>query len=193
MPPDAPSVRGVILAGGASRRMGRDKALVPVAGRPMVMVAAGALADAGVTDVTAVGGDAAALGSLGLAVAPDRWPGEGPLGGLLTGLGLGAVTDIVVVLTCDLVALDGVAVRRLLDTLDSHPDAAGAAPSAGGHPQLLTAAYRAASAGPLQAQFDAGERGVRRAVRASRLDVVDVAGIAESLLADADRPEDLPA
>ncbi len=40
-------IAGLVLAAGASERMGRPKALLPVAGRPAVEVVAGALADAG--------------------------------------------------------------------------------------------------------------------------------------------------
>jgi molybdopterin-guanine dinucleotide biosynthesis protein A len=77
-------VAGAVLAGGASRRMGRDKAHVAFGGEPMLARVAGALSGAGVDPVVVVGGDAAKAEELGLATIADGWPGEGPLGGLLT-------------------------------------------------------------------------------------------------------------
>src|SRR5687768_5401850 len=102
---ERPPFAGAVLTGGASRRMGADKALVEGDGLAMARRAADALWAAGATEVMAVGGDAQALGRLSLEVVRDLHPGEGPLGGILTAL---AATDedVVVVLACDLVAAD---------------------------------------------------------------------------------------
>src|SRR6476659_4382687 len=95
----------VILTGGASRRMGRDKALLPVAGVPMAVRVAYALRAAGADDVACVGGDVERLRAEHLLALPDEWPGEGPVAGLLTGLAR-ARHDVVVVTACDLIAPD---------------------------------------------------------------------------------------
>ena len=42
---------GAVLAGGASRRMGEPKALVELAGRPLIAHAVSAVADAGLEPV----------------------------------------------------------------------------------------------------------------------------------------------
>ncbi|MGH9209722.1 MAG: molybdenum cofactor guanylyltransferase [Acidimicrobiales bacterium] len=52
---------GAILCGGRSRRMGRDKALLVVAGEPMVLRVARALHGAGASRIVAVGGDQAGI------------------------------------------------------------------------------------------------------------------------------------
>ncbi|MBK9970940.1 MAG: NTP transferase domain-containing protein [Acidimicrobiaceae bacterium] len=70
--------------------MGRDKALVPVHGAPMVMHVVSALRSAGCDPVQAIGGDAPALAALGLDVVGDGHPGEGPLGGVITALAASA-------------------------------------------------------------------------------------------------------
>src|SRR5689334_22185370 len=76
----------VILTGGASTRMGRDKALVPIDGVAMAVRVARALRTAGADDITCVGGDLAGLSAQALDAIPDEWPGEGPVAGLLTGM-----------------------------------------------------------------------------------------------------------
>ena len=75
---------GAVVCGGASRRMGRDKALVAVDGVAMAERVARALEAAGCADVRFVGGDAPALAALGRPVLPDAYPGAGPLGAVIT-------------------------------------------------------------------------------------------------------------
>ena len=77
---------GAVLCGGASRRMGVDKAAVEVDGTPMARRVGDVLAAAGCSPVIAIGGDPTALGHLGLDVVDDGFPGQGPLGGILTAL-----------------------------------------------------------------------------------------------------------
>ena len=84
--PAIPAFDGAVLCGGASRRMGRDKATLVLDGRPLAVRVADELAAAGALRVEAVGGDAEALVRAGLVHRPDRWPGEGPLGGIVTSL-----------------------------------------------------------------------------------------------------------
>lgn len=78
---------GLVLAGGRGLRLGgADKALLPLAGRPLlawllprlvVQVAAAAIS---------ANGDPARFAAFGLPVLPDRVPDQGPLAGLLAGL-----------------------------------------------------------------------------------------------------------
>lgn len=181
---------GVVLTGGASSRMGRDKALLPV-GTPPVPLAvrvAGALHDAGCPDVTCVGGDRAGLEALGLAVAPDDHPGEGPLGGVLTGLRVAGL-GIVVVLACDLPAIDGAAVRGLVSTLAADPTVEVAVPEVDGRLQVHAIAIRRACRDRLAAAFDGGERSLTRALAA--LEVATVTHLDPRALADVDSPDDL--
>lgn len=154
---------GAILTGGESRRMGRDKATLPVDGVPMAVRIARAVR--GVLDpVVAVGRPEADLAAGGLDVLADRHPGEGPLGGILTAFAW-SPTPIVVVVACDLVDLDGATAKALVEALAADPALAiAAAAREPGDAQPLCAAWRIASAAPvLTAAFVAGERAVRRA------------------------------
>ena len=76
---------GVILAGGESRRMGADKALVPLAGRPMIEWVAERFAPQVEVLSLSANGDSARFAFLGLPVLPDD-ARKGPLSGILSGL-----------------------------------------------------------------------------------------------------------
>ena len=75
---------GYVLVGGRSSRMGRDKALLPRNGCPLAKWIADAVAQSAGT-ATLVGAPERYSG-LGFPAIPDLFPGEGPLGGILTAL-----------------------------------------------------------------------------------------------------------
>ena len=71
---------GVVLAGGASRRMGTGKAGLPLEGKTLLAWQAEKLRSLGIQDILLSGGDCPELP--GARVIPDKLPGRGPLGGL---------------------------------------------------------------------------------------------------------------
>lgn len=103
---------GVILTGGASRRMGRDKAFVEVDGVPMVRRVALALAAAGCDPVRCQGGDRERLRALGLEADPDPQPGGGPVAALAAVVA--RHPGGVLVAACDLPELDPGRLRELI-------------------------------------------------------------------------------
>jgi len=82
------TVFGLILAGGRATRMGgRDKALLPLAGRPLLGRVADRLAPQVDGLLVSANGDPARLAFAGLPVVADAGGGaDGPLGGVLAGL-----------------------------------------------------------------------------------------------------------
>lgn len=169
--------------------MGADKALLVVDGRPLASRTAEVLVDAGADEVFVVGGDAGALGALGLAVVTDRHPGAGPLGGLVTALDA-ASRELVVVLACDLPFAEPAGVDAVVAALAGDPGAAWAAPVSAGRRQLLHAAYRRSRRAHWVAAFAGGERSLQRP--ASLVAGVEVGSLDPRWLLDADTPEDLP-
>lgn len=167
--------------------MGRDKAHVLVHGQPMARRVAETLRAAGATSVTAVGGDGDRLTRLGLGHLPDRWPAEGPLGGIVTALD-GATSSRVLVVSCDLVAPAATAFRTVIEGCRGDRDVA--VPVVGGRHQWLHAVWRRGVVDRLTAAFDAGERSVAGA--ACDLRVATVTGIDPAAVVDADTPADLP-
>ncbi len=119
---DRPDRSGVILAGGASRRMGVDKAFVEIDGEPMVSRVAAALADGGCTEIECQGGDRRRLETLGLGVVEDLTPGEGPVPAIAQAVGRHAGT--VVIVACDLPDLDGQTVAAVATAVDDGAPAA---------------------------------------------------------------------
>ena len=118
---------GAVLTGGASRRMGRNKALIDIDGVPMASRVAAVLRGAGCISVVAYGGSPVELESLGVPILPDRYPGTGPLGGVLGVLELFAASDFdiggVFVTACDLPALTSTDLVDIVEAAQAHPDA----------------------------------------------------------------------
>lgn len=182
---------GVVLCGGQSRRMGTDKALIEVDGRPMAARVAAALGAAGAETVATVGGDIEVLRRIGLDARPDRWPGEGPLGGVIEGLRVVGRRPVVVVLSCDLVDPAPSVVTTLVEHLEQCRGGGVdvVVPVASGRRQWMHAAWRRACVTALEDVFASGERslaGATSVLRAEHWDVSD-----PSALADADVPSDL--
>ena len=158
---------GVVLTGGASRRMGRNKALIELDGVPMARRVADALTGAGCGSVIAYGGDPVALEPLALPVQPDAHPGTGPLGGVLGALELFADADSyaewVLVVACDLPALTALDLAAMVAAARSHPGADVVVARAG-RIEPTCAVWSPAAIGALRELFDAGERAVHRAI-----------------------------
>jgi molybdopterin-guanine dinucleotide biosynthesis protein A len=169
--------------------MGRDKALVEIGGVAMARRVADALRAAGAAAVACQGGDGPALAALGLEVRGDRRPGDGPLPATIQALE-DAGGELVVVLSCDLLAPSPHAVRAVVEALTGAPGSVAAVPVVDGHRQWTHAAWRTSAAPLLADRYAAGDRSLRRA--AADLAILAVEGIEPAAVADADLPSDLP-
>ncbi len=72
----------MVLAGGRSLRMGRDKALLPFAGMSLLEHQVQLLQRSGVCDRIVISGERDGQQCDGMASVPDRYPGRGPLAAL---------------------------------------------------------------------------------------------------------------
>jgi molybdopterin-guanine dinucleotide biosynthesis protein A len=168
--------------------MGTDKALLAVDGEALAARALGALHAAGAGEVLSVGGDHGALRALGFDARRDEWPGEGPLGGLVSGL-CAARLPLVVVLACDLPWISGDVITSLVRALDGS-SAGAAVPVVGGRRQFLAAAYRRTAEPVLRASLGRGERAVRGAL--DGIEVVEIVWTDDPRpFTDVDTPADL--
>ena len=149
--PRAMSVSAAVMAGGKSRRMGRDKAWLDVGdGRPIVRRVIDVLAEVA-DEVFIVANDDRYRG-LGLRVVADRFPDGGVLGGIATALGA-AVHDRVLVAACDMPLLRP-DVFRLLVARSEGSDAV--VPRVGGEYETLHALYSKACLAPIERALASG-------------------------------------
>lgn len=107
-----PYVSGVIVAGGASRRMGRDKAFIELQGKPLVARVIERVR-AVCSETIIIASDREAFAQFGLPVVGDVYPGKGSLGGIFTGL-KAAREPYVLALACDMPFLDERLLRYLI-------------------------------------------------------------------------------
>jgi molybdopterin-guanine dinucleotide biosynthesis protein A len=177
---------GAVLCGGASRRMGTDKAFIEIDGVPMVRRAASALAKAGCATIYAVGGDSVRLRRLGFVTLADQYPGEGPLGGIVTALHLAIDPGATVLVTaCDMPSLDG-------DTLAMLASSLGDADVVMAHSdrlEPLCSCWRGEVLDHLRSEFEHGTRAVHEAVASLRLAQVQVDA---AVISNLNTPDDLP-
>jgi molybdopterin-guanine dinucleotide biosynthesis protein A len=102
-----------ILIGGDSSRMGVDKATFEVDGIAMANRVSQAASEAGAQEILLVGGTQAKAKKLTGTWKKDLYPGEGPLGGVITAV-KSASNDSVVVLSCDMPFITGSVISSLV-------------------------------------------------------------------------------
>lgn len=153
MNPQRRRAAGFVLVGGQSCRMGRDKALLDVEGKALFLRVADLLLPY-VEEITLLGSVARYAG-FGLPVLEDRYPGQGPLGALYTGL-RNSSYDWNLFFACDLPFLKCRLVEILLERT-SETTAQAIVPKAGGRWQPLCAAYHRSCLSSLEALMKRSE------------------------------------
>jgi molybdenum cofactor guanylyltransferase len=165
-----------VMAGGGSTRFGRDKALAEFSGEPMLARMLKLMKDFGANaKVVAAQGKYAELGAT---MVVDRWPGEGPLGGIVTALRhtqeSAPKCDWNLIVSCDMPFLT----REWLAYLAQRAANSGAqvvlAHSENG-PEPLCACWRTDAVEMLQAAFERGVRRVTQGIALLRAEVLDEA------------------
>jgi molybdopterin-guanine dinucleotide biosynthesis protein A len=140
--------------------MGRDKATLPYRGATLAGVVAQAVEQAA--------GSAWLIGNPALGGIADLFPGEGPLGGILTALHHNSA-EFNLIVACDMPALSGDFLRALLDRAEAAECDVLLPVSPEGRPEPLCAVYRASARDAIQGRFDAGIRKVTAALEGIRV------------------------
>jgi molybdopterin-guanine dinucleotide biosynthesis protein A len=157
-----------ILVGGDSSRMGVDKASFEVDGVAMAQRVAQAALDAGANEILLIGGAQAKAKKLTGTWKKDLYPGQGPLGGVITAM-KSANNDAVVVVSCDMPFLTGSVITSLVNGLQDAQATVGRTDRLN---WLCAAWLKSECLNTLQSVWKRDERAVHRA--AVLLDVVEV-------------------
>lgn len=102
----------IIMAGGGSVRMGRDKSMLPIKTEPMIKHIFEQLRPH-FNQVLISADDASKYGFLGVEVVGDKVKGRGPLGGIASALAASA-NEINFVIACDIPQVDVELVRMMV-------------------------------------------------------------------------------
>lgn len=183
------SITVAILAGGESRRMGRDKAQITVGGLPLLERTARVALS--VCASTMVVGRA----------RPEDWPlpevrffedesqGQGPLGGLATALRHSG--EAVLLLACDLPALTSEALSWLLEAAEKHPSLTdGLVTINDGQREPLFSVYAASCLPLVNHHLDAGKRSLQALLNAGRFVEVVLPSPLQPALVNVNTPEE---
>lgn len=196
----------IILCGGRSTRMGRDKAAIRL-GNETLLHRVCRLTSQVATPIVVVAAPHQEFRSLpeSVVVARDHYPGEGPLGGLLTGLSHLQSTYpemwthlTIWASTCDAPFVNGTVIQHLHDRLlkNSHVDAVAVEHEGMRNP--FATVYRSSVLNKARSLFDAGERRAVALLSAINVDFVpgtDLSAIDPALrcLMNVNTPEDFTA
>lgn len=167
--------RGFLQAGGGSTRFGSDKALVQLGGKTMLQRTGELLAGV-CADVTIVAPDGK-YADMQWPVLADRWPGQGPLGGILTALATmpnskEETAAWALIVSCDMPFLTTAFLAELCERA-LRSAAFVVVPQSASGLEPLCACWNSLAAVPLQTFFDAGVRKVTEAMRLLPMEVLD--------------------
>jgi molybdenum cofactor guanylyltransferase len=148
------SAEGFVLAGGRSSRMGRDKALVELAGRPLIEWAVEALKDAGLG--AKIAGARSDLGNFA-EVIPDREANAGPMAGVCAALAA-SEAECAVILSVDMPLIPASLIQYLVWDA-AMTDRMVTLASVNGFSQTFPAVVRRAALAALEQEHSEGRSG----------------------------------
>jgi molybdopterin-guanine dinucleotide biosynthesis protein A len=168
--------KGYVLSGGASSRFGSDKALARLGGTTMLERMCELLRT--VAEDVRVVAPSAKYGGEKEVIVPDRWPGEGPLGGIITALedawSRDASATHCLILSCDMPFLSAEWLEYLC-AYAAHREAQIVAPRSKQGLEPLCACWRTRAAEPLRKLFEGGVRKVTEVFRHTETEILDEA------------------
>lgn len=175
---------GLVLAGGQSRRMGHNKALLELHGQKVIQRITDQLSQV-VDQVYISANDEELYSFLNLGVVKDRYVQCGPLAGLHAGL-IRSDTPWILVVACDLPFISAELIQLLADYTSSFNPGLGGnyqavIPYIGGHLQPLVAAYHQSVLSSLEQSLEQGELKMKQWTDQLRVCTIDEKQLIASL------------
>jgi molybdopterin-guanine dinucleotide biosynthesis protein A len=167
-------ISGYIQAGGGSTRFGSDKAMAVFEGKSLLRRTAELVEET--CGTAKIVSSSAAYGDSGLSVLRDAWPGEGPLGGIITAIretrSHSKEEAWSLIVSCDMPFLWrewlGFLCQRALES-----DAQVVVPESENGLEPLCACWRSDTLETLHSAFDEGVRKVTQGMKRLRMEVLD--------------------
>ncbi|UCF43557.1 MAG: molybdenum cofactor guanylyltransferase [Planctomycetota bacterium] len=160
----------IIMAGGESVRMGRDKSMLPVGGRSMIEHIANQIRPH-FDQVLISADDKAKYGFLGVDVISDEVSGRGPLGGIASALKASA-NELNFVVACDIPEIDMARVKTMLR--QGRENDAVVPRSGAAEYEPLFAVYKKGILGAIESALLSGNYRIMDALNSCRIKYVDV-------------------
>jgi len=182
-------ITAVILAGGESKRMGRDKANLPLRGGTTFLQRTAALAAEACDSVIVVGRDRPSDWPFAhTSFVPDDMPGLGPAGGIATALR--HTPDSILAIACDMPALTAEALCWLRDAAAAYRFAPGVIGVRDDDVEPLFGIYRQSCLRPLELRLQAGRQSLQGLIAALPFALVEIPAIHRPALRNVNTPED---
>lgn len=165
-----PGIGGIILAGGHSRRMGRNKALLlqQQTGLTMIEVVIANLAPMTQTIIISTN-TPEDYAFLSLPCIPDHFPDQGPMAGLEAGL-TALQTDMVFLVACDMPFIQGALLEYLITQSAGYDAIVPLGPDE--QPEPVCALYQNTCLPSLREHLQQGNVGMRRWLRDLHINLI---------------------
>lgn len=173
----AGQITGVVLAGGKSRRMGHDKALLPIDGMPFMQRILDTMSEI-FPDLIISAGESKSYEQFRCRVAHDLFPDSGPLGGIHAAL-LATQAESIFVTTCDMPFISSALINHILSQSDPTCPAMGM--DAAGR-LLLLGRIPVSAADEISTALARGERRVSAMLALLPTRKIDCSGFSEQIV-----------
>jgi molybdopterin-guanine dinucleotide biosynthesis protein A len=147
-----------ILAGGKSSRMGQNKALLDIGGKPLLQIMLERLAPLE-AEIFLIANDSETYQQFNLPIFPDTIPNKAALGGIYTAL-LHSKHEACFVLACDMPLIQPKLLRHMADLIAE--DSLTLVPRFHQHPQALHSLYKKTCLKPLETALEQNQLKIRQ-------------------------------
>lgn len=176
---------GIILAGGKSSRMGEDKGLMLLNGKPMIQYVIDAVSK--LTDKIIIVSNSSKYEQFGCKVIPDVVKDKGPLGGIISGLEQ-TTSERNWILSCDTPYISVEILRELMETMGEEQIRI---TSAGDKIHPLIGTYRKSALIPLKEQLALNELKLTKAFEGVEKTIFDANHYPLNCFKNLNKKEDL--